>query len=97
MEKRLRDMIKPGMFGGSEIGNVITTATSDWLDDIGGTKFRDTELFKMLSSDIDAMVKSAREGSPDIIGFVRRLEELGAASDNAGIRGLASEISTALR
>ncbi|WP_287380756.1 phage tail length tape measure family protein [Mesorhizobium sp.] len=97
MEKRLRDMIKPGMFGGSEIGNVITTATSDWLDDIGGTKFRDTELFKMLSSDIDAMVKSAREGTPDIIGFVRRLEELGAASDNAGIRGLASEISTALR
>jgi hypothetical protein len=98
MEKRLREMTKPGIFGGSEIGNTITTATSEWLDDIGGPKaFRATELFKLLSTDIDAMVKSAREGPDIIIGLVRRLEELGAASGNTGIRGLAGEIATALR
>ncbi|EHK56897.1 phage tail length tape measure family protein [Allomesorhizobium alhagi] len=98
MEKRLREMTEPTMFGGSAIGSTITGATEEWLDEIGGPKaFRGTELFKMLSTDIDAMIKAAREGSPDIIGFVRRLEEMGAASGNTGIRGLAGEIANALR
>ncbi|TIP07795.1 phage tail length tape measure family protein [Mesorhizobium sp.] len=76
----------------------IASATSENLGDIGGARaFRNTALFKLLSAEIGDLVEKAKNGQPDIIGLTQRIEELGDAATNQGIRNLADDIANAIR
>lgn len=81
------------------VTDAISNATSANLSDIGGARaFRGTALFTLLSGEIEDLRKKAKDGlTPDIIGLTRRIEELGQASGNKGIRALADDAANAIR
>lgn len=91
LRKRLREEV-------ANVNAAITEAAGANLDDIGGPRaFRQTELFRVLSEEIGNLLEAAKGGEPDIIGLTRRIEELGQASGNTGIRNLADDVATAIR
>ncbi len=78
----LRDLT-PGALAG------ITSAVN--VSDFGGARaFRQSDTFRVLREEIDALNKAAANGTPDFVSFQRRMVELERSDPSPKVRALAA-------
>jgi hypothetical protein len=96
--KRLRDSNKPTTFGPGAIGEAITSAVGNNLGAAGMTarQFRETDLFKTLQIDLQALQKNTMEGGRGVLDLVENIERLGQVAPNSGLKQMAREAIEAL-
>jgi hypothetical protein len=94
LQKRLRDSVKD-----QSLGDAIAKAKdkNDSAIGLSAPEFRETDIFKTLKADFDALHAATITGSPDVLRLAENLERIGSTSNNAGIRQLAADALEAIQ